>query len=143
MDGQFARPAVDLEDDYAAMLADSRYRDAAAGRTLDGPHRADLLVRHREKQMEAERCSTGEQKALLVGLILAHAKLVANLTGHAPVLLLDEIAAHLDEGRRAALFDLIDSLGGQAFMTGTDRSMFSALGERAQFLTVSDGHVGE
>ncbi len=143
MDGQFARPAVDLEDDYAAMLADSRYRDAAAGRTLDGPHRADLLVRHREKQMEAERCSTGEQKALLVGLILAHAKLVANLTGHAPVLLLDEIAAHLDEGRRAALFDLIDSLGGQAFMTGTDRSMFSALGGRAQFLTVSDGHVGE
>lgn len=143
MDGQFARPAVDLEDDYAAMLADSRYRDAAAGRTLDGPHRADLLVRHREKQMEAERCSTGEQKALLVGLILAHAKLVANLTGHAPVLLLDEIAAHLDEGRRTALFDLIDSLGGQAFMTGTDRSMFSALGERAQFLTVSDGHVGE
>ncbi|MGO4351480.1 DNA replication/repair protein RecF [Rhizobium sp. RAF36] len=143
MDGQFARPAVDLEDDYAAILADSRYRDAAAGRTLDGPHRADLLVRHREKQMEAERCSTGEQKALLVGLILAHAKLVANLTGHAPVLLLDEIAAHLDEGRRAALFDLIDSLGGQAFMTGTDRSMFSALRERAQFLTVSDGHVGE
>jgi len=143
MDGQFARPAVDLEDDYAAMLADSRYRDAAAGRTLDGPHRADLLVRHREKQMEAERCSTGEQKALLVGLILAHAKLVANLTGHAPLLLLDEIAAHLDEGRRAALFDLIDSLGGQAFMTGTDRSMFSTLGERAQFLTVSDGHVGE
>jgi len=142
MDGQFSRPAVDLEDDYAAMLADGRYRDAAAGRTLDGPHRADLIVRHREKQMEAARCSTGEQKALLVGLILAHARLVANLTGHAPILLLDEIAAHLDEGRRAALFDLIDGLGGQSFMTGTDRSMFSALGERAQFFTVSEGHVG-
>jgi len=142
MDGQFSRPAVDLEDDYAAMLAASRYRDAAAGRTLDGPHRADLIVRHRDKQMEAARCSTGEQKALLVGLILAHARLVANLTGHAPILLLDEIAAHLDEGRRAALFDLIDALGGQSFMTGTDRSMFSALGERAQFFTVSEGHVG-
>lgn len=143
MDGQFSRPAVDLEDDYAAMLAESRYRDAAAGRTLDGPHRADLLVRHRDKQMEAARCSTGEQKALLVGLILAHARLVGNLTGHAPVLLLDEIAAHLDEGRRAALFDLIDALGGQAFMTGTDRSMFSALGDRAQFFTVADGRVFE
>ncbi|WP_086993741.1 DNA replication/repair protein RecF [Rhizobium sullae] len=143
MDGQLGRPSVDLEDEYAAMLAEGRYRDAGAGRTLDGPHRADLLVRHREKQMEAERCSTGEQKALLVGLILAHAKLVANLTGHAPVLLLDEIAAHLDEGRRAALFDLIDALGGQAFMTGTDRSMFSVLGDRAQFFTVADSRVFE
>jgi DNA replication and repair protein RecF len=143
MDGQFGRPAVDLEDDYAAMLAESRYRDAGAGRTLDGPHRADLIVRHRDKQMEAARCSTGEQKALLVGLILAHARLVANLTDHAPVLLLDEIAAHLDEGRRAALFDLVDALGGQAFMTGTDKGMFAALGERAQFLTVADGKVFE
>ncbi len=143
MDDQFSRPSVDLEDDYAAMLAESRHRDAAAGRTLDGPHRADLHVRHREKQMEAERCSTGEQKALLVGLILAHARLVANLTDHAPVLVLDEIAAHLDEGRRAALFDLIDALGGQAVMTGTDRAMFSALGERAQFFTIADGKVFE
>ncbi|KQV84483.1 DNA replication/repair protein RecF [Rhizobium sp. Root1220] len=143
MDGQFGRPAVDLEDDYAAMLAESRHRDAGAGRTLDGPHRADLLVRHRDKQMEAARCSTGEQKALLVGVILAHARLVGNLTGHAPILLLDEIAAHLDEGRRAALFDLIDALGGQAFMTGTDRAMFSALGDRAQFFTVADGKVFE
>jgi DNA replication and repair protein RecF len=143
MDGQFGRPAVDLEDDYAAMLAESRYRDAGAGRTLDGPHRADLIVRHRDKQMEAARCSTGEQKALLVGLILAHARLVANLTDHAPVLLLDEIAAHLDEGRRAALFNLVDALGGQAFMTGTDKGMFAALGERAQFLTVADGKVFE
>jgi DNA replication and repair protein RecF len=141
MDGEFFRPAADLEDDYLAMLRDGRYRDAAAGRTLDGPHRVDLLVRHQEKDMEAERCSTGEQKALLVGLILAHARLVANMTGHAPILLLDEIAAHLDEGRRAALFDLIDGLGGQSFMTGTDRAMFSALGERAQFFTVSRGGI--
>ncbi|PWE56298.1 DNA replication/repair protein RecF [Metarhizobium album] len=138
-DNQFDRPAIDLEDDYAALLRDGRHRDAAAGRTLDGPHRADLLVRHKAKDIEAERCSTGEQKALLVGLILAHARLVANMTGHAPVLLLDEIAAHLDEGRRAALFDLVDGLGGQAFMTGTDRAMFGALSDRAQFFTVSGG----
>jgi DNA replication and repair protein RecF len=143
MDGQFDRPAVDLEDEYAAQLAESRYRDAAAGRTLEGPHRADLLVRHRDKRMEAARCSTGEQKALLVGLIMAHARLVANLTEYAPILLLDEIAAHLDENRRAALFDLIDALGGQAFMTGTDRSMFSALSDRAQFFTVADGKIFE
>ncbi len=141
LDGQFDRPAVDLEETYELMLQDSRHRDAAAGRTLDGPHRADLLVRHAAKDIEAERCSTGEQKALLIGLILAHARLVANMTGHAPVLLLDEIAAHLDPGRRAALFDLVDALGGQAFMTGTDAGLFSALGERAQYFTVSGGAV--
>jgi DNA replication and repair protein RecF len=133
--------AAELEDLYLDMLGRSRGRDAAAGRTLDGPHRSDLLVRHREKDMDAARCSTGEQKALLIGLILAHARLTADMTGYAPVLLLDEIAAHLDEGRRAALFDLVHGLGGQAFMTGTDRAMFSALGERAQFLTVSHGGV--
>ncbi len=143
MDGQFSRPSVDLEDEYTATLAANRYRDAGAGRTLEGPHRADLIVHHREKQMEAARCSTGEQKALLVGLVLAHARLVGNLTGHAPILLLDEIAAHLDEGRRAALFDLIDGLGGQAFMTGTDHQMFAALAERAQFFTVAEGRVFE
>lgn len=136
-------PALELEDRYAAMLAESRYRDAAAGRTLDGPHRVDLLVRHREKNMEADRCSTGEQKALLVGLILAHAQLIADMTGHAPVLLLDEIAAHLDINRRAALFDRIHALGGQAFMTGTDSSMFAALGERAQYFSVCDAAVTE
>ena len=118
LDGEWHRPAFDLEEQYLEMLKNGRYRDAAAGRTLDGPHRSDLLIRHRAKNMEAERCSTGEQKALLVGLVLAHARLVADMTGHAPVLLLDEIAAHLDEGRRAALFDLVDDLGGQAFMTG-------------------------
>lgn len=139
LDGAMDRPAADIEDDYRAMLAQGRGRDAAAGRTLDGPHRADLLVRHREKDIDAGRCSTGEQKALLVGLVLAHAKLTADMTGYAPILLLDEIAAHLDEGRRATLFDLVHDLGGQAFMTGTDRQMFSALGDRAQFLTVSHG----
>ncbi len=134
-------PAAELEDRYRAALETGRGRDAAAGRTLEGPHRADLLVRHREKDMEAERCSTGEQKALLIGLVLAHARLTADMTGFAPILLMDEIAAHLDEGRRAALFDLIDGLGGQSFMTGTDRQMFSSLGERAQFFTVSHGGI--
>lgn len=141
MDGEFHRPAVDLEDDYLASLKDNRYRDAAAGRTLDGPHRVDLFVRHKEKDMDAGRCSTGEQKALLVGLVLAHAQLTANMTGYAPVLLLDEIAAHLDEHRRSALFDLVHGLGGQSFMTGTDASMFAALGERAQFFNVSKGNI--
>jgi DNA replication and repair protein RecF len=93
--------------------------------------------------MEAERCSTGEQKALLIGLVLAHARLVGDMTGHAPILLLDEIAAHLDEGRRAALFDRVDEIGGQAFMTGTDRAMFDALGERGRYLTVANGRVSE
>ena len=143
LDEGMDRPSADLEDDYRAMLEAGRTRDAAAGRTLDGPHRADLLVRHREKDMEAERCSTGEQKALLIGLVLAHARLTADMTGYAPVLLLDEIAAHLDEGRRIALFDLIDALGGQSFMTGTDRQMFASLGERAQFLTVSHGGISD
>jgi DNA replication and repair protein RecF len=134
-------PAFELEERYIEVLAQSRHRDAAAGRTLEGPHRADLTVRHIEKNMDAERCSTGEQKALLIGLILAHARLVATMTGFAPILLLDEIAAHLDEGRRAALFDRIDALGGQSFMTGTDVAMFSALGDRAQIVTVEDGSL--
>lgn len=141
LDGEYERPAVDLEDQYRQMLQDSRYRDAAAGRTLEGPHRVDLHVSHVEKTMDAGRCSTGEQKALLVGLVLAHAQLTANMTGYAPVLLLDEIAAHLDVGRRAALFDLVHALGGQCFMTGTDEPMFEALGDRAQFFNVSQGAV--
>lgn len=143
MDGAMDRPAADLEENYLDMLRNGRGRDAAAGRTLDGPHRTDLLVRHREKDMEAARCSTGEQKALLIGLVLAHARLTADMTGYAPILLLDEIAAHLDEGRRAALFDLVHGLGGQSFMTGTDRAMFSALADRAQFFTVAHGGIGD
>ncbi len=143
LDGETERFAFDLEEEYQARLRSGRWRDAAAGRTLEGPHRADLLIRHQEKDIEAERCSTGEQKALLVGLVLAHARLVANMSGAAPILLLDEIAAHLDAGRRAALFDLVDDLGGQAFMTGTDRAMFAALGDRARCFTVANGTIRE
>ncbi|WP_192250014.1 DNA replication/repair protein RecF [Mesorhizobium caraganae] len=135
-------PAVDVEERYRAALADGRERDRAAGRTLDGPHRSDLLVRHRPKAMPAELCSTGEQKALLVGIVLSHARLTGEMSGMTPILLLDEIAAHLDAGRRAALFSILEELNCQAFMTGTDAALFSSLKGRAQFLTVDHGTVG-
>ena len=134
-------PAVEIEEAFRQALAAGRERDRAAGRTLDGPHRADLVVRHRPKDMPAELCSTGEQKALLVGLVLSHARMCGKMTGSVPILLLDEIAAHLDAGRRAALFDILADLGGQTFMTGTDAALFSALSGRAQFLTVEHGSV--
>ncbi|PCH46510.1 MAG: DNA replication/repair protein RecF [Hyphomicrobiales bacterium] len=133
--------ASDLEDTYRATLCRERPRDRAAGRTLDGPHRCNLAVRHGPKNMEAAICSTGEQKALLTGLILAHAQLVGDVSGMAPILLLDEIAAHLDPSRRAALFDKIDEIGCQAWMTGTDDHLFEALGDRAQHFIVSHGSV--
>ncbi|MEP3277790.1 MAG: DNA replication/repair protein RecF [Stappiaceae bacterium] len=135
--------ATDAEDHYRSMLQQMRARDTAAGRTLIGPHRADLQVRHIGKNMEAARSSTGEQKALLLGLVLAHARLVASLSGMTPVLLLDEVAAHLDAERRAALFDQLDALGGQCWLTGTDRAYFTSLGSRAQIFNVQDGHVLE
>ena len=140
--GLEARPAVDLEDDYVRLLAASRERDRAAGRTLDGPHRSDLVVGHGPKEMPAKVCSTGEQKALLIGLILAHADLARQRRdGAAPVLLLDEIAAHLDPARRAALFEEIVALGSQTWMSGTDPEAFAALQDRAQFHRVEEGRV--
>ena len=126
--------AVEVEQSFRELLAAGRDRDRAAGRTLEGPHRADLRVRHRPKAMPAELCSTGEQKALLVGIMLAHARLSGEISGKATILLLDEIAAHLDAGRRAALFDMLEELGCQTFMTGTDAALFSSLRGRAQFL---------
>jgi DNA replication and repair protein RecF len=135
-------PAVDVEERYRAALANGRERDRAAGRTLDGPHRSDLVVRHRPKSMPAELCSTGEQKALLVGIVLSHARLTGEMSGLTPILLLDEIAAHLDAGRRAALFSILEELNCQAFMTGTDAALFSSLAGRALFLTVDHGRVG-
>ncbi len=133
--------ASDLEGEYRDRLRDCRRLDAAAGRTLEGPHRSDLVVHHRPKSMAAALCSTGEQKALLIGLLLAHARLVGEMHGFAPVLLLDEVAAHLDEGRRRALYDMIDTLGCQAWMTGTDRALFTPMDNRANFLTVENGQV--
>jgi len=133
--------AIDAEEDFRERLATGRERDRAAGRTLEGPHRSDLLVRHRPKDMPAELCSTGEQKALLVGLVLSHARLTGDLSGMSPILLLDEIAAHFDHRRRAALFGILEDLGCQVFMTGTERELFSAIDGRAQFLEVSAGAV--
>jgi len=134
-------PAVDIEENFRRALASGRERDRAAGRTLDGPHRSDLIVRHRPKSMPAELCSTGEQKALLVGIVLSHARLSGEMSGSVPILLLDEIAAHLDPGRRAALFSILEELGCQTFMTGTEAALFSSIRGRAQFLTVDHGSV--
>ncbi|MBL9047009.1 MAG: DNA replication/repair protein RecF [Tabrizicola sp.] len=125
-------------EDLATALAESRRRDMAAGRTLVGPHRADLLARYNAKDVPADQCSTGEQKALLISLILANARALAEDLGKAPILLLDEVAAHLDEGRRAALYDEICALGAQALMTGTEPGLFDSLGSRAQGLYVQD-----
>ncbi len=135
-----SQPAVDVEDAFRRLLKEMRGRDAAAGRALDGPHRSDLLVRHAGKDREARQCSTGEQKALLIGIVLANARLMAAM-GRPPLLLLDEVAAHLDGDRRAALFDEIIGLDLQAFMTGTDPSLFSTLGARSQNLHVERGAV--
>jgi DNA replication and repair protein RecF len=133
--------AVDVEDQFAALLAQSRGADAEARRTSAGPHLSDFVVKHREKGRPAQECSTGEQKALLIRLVLASAGLPAPGAPETPVLLLDEIAAHLDEGRRRALFDEIDALNVQAWMTGTDAPAFAALEARAQFKRVGDGQV--
>ncbi len=125
-------------EDLEAALAANRRRDMAAGRTLLGPHRADLAAVYAAKGVAADQCSTGEQKALLISLILANARALAEDLGRAPVILLDEVAAHLDEGRRAALYDEICALGAQAIMTGTEASLFDSLGQRAQNISVAD-----
>ncbi len=122
--------------DLAQVLADDRRRDMAAGRTLQGPHRADLSAVFVAKGVPADQCSTGEQKALLISLILANARALAVDLGTAPILLLDEVAAHLDAARRAALYDELCTLGAQALMTGTEATLFESLGERAQTLHV-------
>ncbi|HLH11467.1 MAG TPA: DNA replication/repair protein RecF [Methylovirgula sp.] len=135
------RPALEVEEIYRRVLRDNRTRDAAAGRTLIGPHAADLLVRHGPKQADAAQSSSGEQKALLVGLVLAHARLVADLSAIAPFILLDEIAAHLDAARRAALYERLVALGAQVFLTGGDRAAFSPLEGHATILKVVPGDV--
>ncbi len=134
-------PAVVAEDRLRAALEQSRERDRQSGGASVGPHRSDLLVQHREKSTPAQFCSTGEQKALLVSLILAHARMVAFDLGAAPLLLLDEIVAHLDVKRREALFAILLELKCQAWMTGTDRNDFEALGSRAQWAEVTAGSV--
>jgi DNA replication and repair protein RecF len=124
--------------DLAAALAATRRRDMAAGRTLLGPHRVDLTAVYAAKATPADQCSTGEQKALLISLILANARALRGDLGAAPILLLDEVAAHLDQHRRAALYDEICALGAQAMMTGTEASLFDSLGPRGQYFSVVD-----
>lgn len=134
--------SADVEEDFAELLRDVRGRDAGAGRALDGPHRSDLLARHAAKNMPADQCSTGEQKALLVGLTLAQARALASDPGAGPsLILIDEAAAHLDGIRRAALFDELLANAGQAWLTGTDENLFEAFGDRAQRFEVKDGRV--
>ncbi len=135
------RPALEAEEFFRALLRDNRARDAAAGRTLVGPQASDLIVRHGPKRCEARRASTGEQKALLVGLALAHARLVAAMSGIAPLVLLDEIAAHFDPRRRRALFDALGLLGGQIWMTGADAALFDDLHGRADIFAVACGAI--
>jgi len=129
-------------EDLGAALAESRRRDIAAGRTLVGPHRADLTARYAAKDVPADQCSTGEQKALLISLILANARALTRDLGRSPVLLLDEVAAHLDAARRAALYDEICALGAQAIMTGTEPGLFDALDGRGQVFVVQDDGSG-
>jgi DNA replication and repair protein RecF len=134
-------PAVEVEDRYRAVLRQNRARDASAGRTLDGPHLTDLGVVYAPKGIPARDASTGEQKALLIGLVLAHAGLVADMTGAAPVILLDEVIAHLDPGRRTALYDALDRLGAQIWMTGADPAAFAEIAARAQMVEVAPGRL--
>ncbi len=131
----------DLAETYRAALARSRPADRQAGRTLIGPHRSELEVTHVAKNMPAAIASTGEQKALLAGMVLAHAALIAQTSGLTALLLLDEIGAHFDAGRRAQLFEILDQLGGQAIMTGTETHLFDALENRAQFFNITDSVV--
>ncbi len=142
-EGPFARAGLALEgggEDLAVELARGRSRDAAAGRTLSGPHRTDLAVTHLAKRQAAALCSTGEQKALLLSIVLAHADLVAEQAGRRPILLLDEVAAHLDPRRRAALFERLGLAGGQVWMTGTETGLFEALDSTATRYELRDGH---
>ena len=136
-----SEPATSVEDRYRETLRANRARDAAAGRTLDGPHLTDLQVIYAPKNMPARDASTGEQKALLIGLVLAHARLVAEMTGITPLLLLDEVVAHLDPGRRAALFDELAKLGAQVWMTGADPQAFTDIGVSGEIFDVDSGRI--
>jgi DNA replication and repair protein RecF len=136
-------PALAVEDRFKEALSRSRRRDREDGASTTGPHRSDFLVAHQGKDMPARLCSTGEQKALLISIVLAHARLLALEFGIAPVLLLDEVVAHLDADRRTALFEEILALRAQAWMTGTERSAFAELSESAQFMSLRDSRVSE
>jgi DNA replication and repair protein RecF len=134
-------PAAEIEERYRAVLRDNRSRDAAAGRTLDGPHLTDLKVVYADKNIAAADASTGEQKALLIGLVLAHAQLIATMTGIPPILLLDEVVAHLDPERRAALHGELAKLRSQVWMTGADPALFAEIDGAAAMVAVTAGRL--
>lgn len=140
-EGLLTRPAVEVEDAFKARLKALRRQDAEAGRASEGPHRTDLEAVHAASLMPAALCSTGEQKALLLGITLGSARMIAAETGVAPIVLLDEVAAHLDVERRGALFDEICALGSQVWLTGADLELFAGLEGRAMFLSVAEGRV--
>lgn len=133
--------ALEAEEMFSYALRQSRERDGITGGAASGPHKSDLVVRYAAKNMAADQCSTGEQKALLIGIVMAHSALIKAERGVAPILLLDEVAAHLDETRRSALYDLLEGLGGQVWLTGTDANLFTAVEGRAQFFEVRDGAI--
>lgn len=142
LEGSLAdKPATEVEDDFRTSLKAGRERDRAASRALEGPHLSDLIVSHGPKKAPASTCSSGEQKALLIGLILAKAELIKELEGICPLVLLDEVAAHLDHFRREALFVEISRLCAQAWMTGTDRDLFAPIAQEAQILAVNRGII--
>ena len=136
-----ALPALEVEDRFKQRLRASRGQDAETGGAAHGPHRSDLRVRHLERGREAELCSTGEQKALLISIVLAHARLIAAERDQAPLLLLDEVAAHLDAKRRAALYEELAALGAQSWLTGTDSALFEPFGESAQHFRVEEARI--
>lgn len=134
-------PALEVEEMFAYQLRASREKDSTSGGAATGPHKSDLSVVYAAKDMNADQCSTGEQKALLLGIILAHAHLIKTERGAPPVLLLDEVAAHLDEGRRAALYAILQKTGGQVWLTGTDESLFAPAQDSAQFFEVREAKI--
>lgn len=134
-------PALEVEDAFKYQLVQSRERDAITGGAATGPHKSDLAVTYAAKSMAADQCSTGEQKALLIGLILSHARLIKAERGAPPILLLDEVAAHLDESRRGALYEILFDLGAQCWLTGTESNLFEAIDGKAQFFEVKDFKV--
>ena len=135
------KTAVEAEKDYIELLKQSRPYDAVAGGAKEGIHKSDMVVTYKTKNMPAAQCSTGEQKALLISIVMAQSKMIAIERGAPPILLLDEIAAHLDEDRREALFDYLSALGGQVWMTGTDPVLFDSISKKAQFFAVNSGQI--